>query len=100
MRKEDINILKLKLKNNYIKKNEVKTYILKSIVQNRKLPPIYQNYASMLLARRSIKMYKFKHICLKNNKASSVYNSFYLSKYALKESMYDNKTQALRINSW
>ena len=33
-----INLLKLKLKNEYKKKQEIKTQILKSIVQNQMLP--------------------------------------------------------------
>lgn len=45
-------------------------------------------------------MYKFKHICLKNNKSSAVYNNTYLSKYALKNSLLDGSAQNIKINSW
>jgi len=96
----DVNILKLKKKINYKKKNEVKTMILRSIVQNRKISPTYQKYASYILSKGNITNYKFKHMCLKNNKRSSVYNSFYLSKYAIKNYLLDNKLQNIKINSW
>jgi len=96
----DINILKLKKKTNYKKKNEVKTMILKSIVHNRKISSTYQRYAAYTLSKKNITNYKFKHMCLKNNKRSSVYNSFYLSKYAIKNYLLDNKLQNIRLNSW
>lgn len=100
MRKEDINMLKLKKKNIYRKNNEVKTLILKSVVQNNKLAPVYKNYAFYILSKRIKNMYKFKHICLKNNKSSSVYNNTYLSKYALKALLINGSAQNLKINSW
>jgi hypothetical protein len=100
MRKEDINMLKLKKKNIYKKNQEVKSLILKSIVQNSKLHPAYKNYAFFMLAKRKKNFYKFKHICLKNNKSASVYNSMYLSKYAIKELMINGSAQNLKINSW
>lgn len=99
MKKEDINILKLKKKTYYKKKNELKFQLLKSILKNQKIPQIYQNYAFYLLSKRKINFFKFKHICLTNNKASSVENSTYVSKYALKNLLLSNKSQNIRINS-
>lgn len=96
----DINILKLRLKNEYQKKQEIKTQILKSIVQNKKIKPIYRAYAHIILQRRKINAYKFKHICLKNNRNSSVYNNFYLSRFVLKNLALSNKLQNVKLNSW
>jgi len=100
MRKEDLNMIKLKKKINIKKKNEVKVIILKSILQNRKITPVYQTYASYILNKRKLIAYKFKHICLKNNKNSSVNNSFYVSKYVLKNYLTYGKAQNCKLNSW
>jgi len=99
MRKEDINLLKLKKKLIYKKKNEIKSILLKSIEQNNKIPPVYKSLASYKLLTRKILNYKFKHVCLVNNKSSSVYNTTFTSKFHFKNLMIQNKSQNLRINS-
>ena len=65
MSNEDINLIKLKIKLDYQKKQELKSQILKSIVQNKKVIPTYRLYAFFLLKKRKNINYKFKHICLK-----------------------------------
>lgn len=95
-----INLLKLKLKNEYKKKQEIKTQILKSIVQNKKIKPAYRAYASLVLQKRKKSAYKFKHVCLKNNRSSSVHNNFYLSRFVLKNLALRNKLQNVKLNSW
>ena len=100
MKTAELKILKLKQKLLYQKKNEIKYKILKSVLQCNKIIPVYQNYAKLLLSKRKINFLKFKHICLKNNRGSSVYNSFFLSKYCIKNLMLDNKAQNIKINSW
>ena len=98
MRKEDINILKLKKKNNFIQKNEIKGAVLKSMVNNRNLAKVYRNFAAYKLGKGA-GFKKFHHICLKNNKASSINNKFYLSKYALKNAVTLNKAQNISLSS-
>jgi len=100
MRREDIKLLKLKKKLIYLKKNEIKTNLLKSIIQNNKVLNIYKSYAGLLLNKRKINMYKFKHVCLKNHKNSSVNNNSFLSKYGVKNLLKNNKMQNIKINSW
>lgn len=100
MRKEDINMIKIKKKINWRKKNEVKRKILTSISKNRNIAPIYQNYAAYTIGKQKNNFYKFKHICLKNNKYSSVSNRFYVCKYVIKNYLTYNKAQNCRINSW
>ena len=100
MKKEDINILKLKKKLIYKKKNEIKSNILKSLTQNNKIPPVYKSFAAHKLSKRKITSYKFKHICLVNNRSTSVYNLTFTSKFHIKNLMIQNKAQNLRINSW
>jgi hypothetical protein len=100
MKKEDITMLKLKKKLIYKKKNEVKSNLLKSFIQNNKIPPIYKSFAAKILLKRKVKNYKFKHICLRNNRSSSVYNSTFMSKFGFKNLMLNNKAQNLKINSW
>lgn len=100
MRKEDLNMIKLKKKINFKKKNELKRTILKSIIQNRKVSCVYQSYANFLICKQKNNFYKFKHICLKNNKSSSVSNRFYLSKYVIKNYLTFNKAQNCKLNSW
>jgi len=100
MKTSELNILKLKQKLTYQKKNEIKYKILKSIIQCNKITPIYQNYARLLLSKRKISFLKFKHICLKNNRGSSVYNDFFLSKYCIKNLMLKNTAQNIKLNSW
>lgn len=100
MKKEDINMLKLKKKLIYIKKNEIKSILLKSFVQNNKIPPVYKSFAAFKLLKRKINNYKFKHICLVNNKSTSVYNVTFTSKFHIKNLMIQNKAQNLKLNSW
>lgn len=100
MKKEDINILKIKKKLIYLKKNEVKTILLKSIIQNNKIPNIYKSYAQSVIGTRKLSCLRFKHICLKNNKSSSVYNSVYLSKYGFKNLLLNATAQNIKLNSW
>lgn len=100
MRKEDINIIKIKKKINLKKKHELKFLLLKSILQNRKIKPVYKTYASYLIGKNKNNFYKFKNICLKNNKYSSVSNSLYVSKYVTKQYLTFNKVQNCKINSW
>jgi len=100
MQKKDINIYKIK-KKIYTKKNyEIKYRILKSLIQNMQSGKIYTNYSNFLLCKSYTNINKFKHICIKNNKYSSVNNTFYVSKYALKNYITDNKSQNCKINSW
>lgn len=99
MKKEDINILKIKKKLIYLKKNEVKTILLKSIIQNNKIPNIYKSYAQSVIGTRKLSCLRFKHICLKNNKSSSVYNSVYLSKYGFKNLLLNTTAQNIKLNS-
>ncbi len=99
MKTSELKILKLKQKLFYQKKNEIKTKILKSITQCNKIEPIYQNYANQLLSKRKINFYKIKHICLKTNRGSGVYNSFFLSKFSIKNLMLDNKVQNIKLKS-
>jgi len=60
----------------------------------------YTNYGTFLLSKKNINSLKFKHLCLKNNKYSSVNNSFYVSKYVLKDLLTNNKAQNCKVNSW
>lgn len=99
MRKEDINILKLKKKNNWSLKNEIKLKLLKGITCNQNIKKIYRNFAFYKLSQKSINR-KFKHICLKNNKTSSINNNFYVSKYQVKFMLSSNKAQNITLNSW
>jgi hypothetical protein len=99
MKREDIKLLKLKKKLIYLKKNEIKSNLLKSIIQNNKVLNIYKSYAGLLLNKRKLNMYKFKHVCLKNHKNSSVYNNSFLSKYGVKNLLINNKMQNIKINS-
>ena len=100
MSNEDINLIKLKIKLDYQKKQELKSQILKSIVQNKKVVPTYRLYAFFLLKKRKNINYKFKHICLKTGKSSSIYNKFFLSRFVLKNLALENKLQNLKIDSW
>jgi len=98
MRKEDINILKLKKKNNLTKKNEIKISLLRGLVNNRCLPKTYRNFAFYKLSLKVLPR-KFHHVCLKHNKAAAVNNKFYVSKYRLKRLISSNKAQNISINS-
>ena len=100
MKNEDLNIIIIKKKLNYIKKQEIKVQILKSIVRNKKLNPSLRIYSSKLLEKRNLSLYKYKHICLKQNKKSSVSNKFFFSKFAVKKYSIFNNLQNLKIDSW
>jgi len=100
MKKEDINIILLKKKNMFLKRSEIKKILLKSIIHNQKIPHIYKNYAMYMLSKKGVSFMKFKHLCLLNNKNSSVSNHFYLSRYPLKNLLTSGKAQNIKINSW
>ena len=90
----------MKKKLNYMKKQEIKVQILKSIVRNKKISPNLRIYANKLLEKRNLAKYKYKHICLKNNKRSSVSNKFFFSKYVIKKCAISNDLQNVKIDSW
>jgi len=96
----DINILKLKLKLDYIKKQEIKLQLLKSIIQNKKIKLSIRYYAKILFMKRKNNFFKFKHICLKNNRNAAVFNNFYFSRHIIKDFAIENKLQNIKINSW
>ncbi len=100
MKNEDIRIILIKKKLNYLKKQEIKVQILKSIVRNKKISPYLRIYSNKLLEKRNLTKYKYKHICLKNNKRSSVSNKFFFSKYAIKKCTILNDLQNVKIDSW
>ena len=100
MKNEDIRLIIIKKKFNYIKKQEIKVQILKSIVRNKKVNPSLRIYANKLLEKRDLTKYKYKHICLKNNKRSSVSNKFFLSKFAIKKYSISNDLQNVKVDSW
>jgi len=100
MNNGELNLIKLKTKNNYKKRQEIKTQILKSITQNKKIKPIYRSYASIMLQKRVLTKYKFKHVCLKNNRHASVLNKFYISRHFLKNLALENRLQNVKLNNW
>ena len=100
MKNEDIRIIIIKKKLNYLKKQEIKTQILKSIVRNKKISPDLRVYSNKLLEKRNLSKNKLKHICLKNNKRSSVSNKFFFSKYLIKKCAISNDLQNVKIDSW
>ena len=100
MQKKDINIIKIKKKISFQKYNEIKNNILKSLIQNKQTHITCRNYSSFLLGKRKNSFYKFKHLCIKNNRYSSVNNTFYTCKYVIKDYITFNKAQNCRINSW
>lgn len=100
MQKKDINMYKINKKINLKKNNEIKNRILKSLIQNMQSNKNYINYCSFLLTKNNNNINKFKHLCLKNNKYSSVNNTFYMSKYIIKDYITKNKAQNCRVNSW
>lgn len=100
MQKKDINIIKIKKKINLQRYNEIKNNILLSLTQNKQTNLIYRNYASFLLKKKKNNFYKFKHLCIKNNRYSAINNSFYVCKYVIKDYVSYNKAQNYKINSW
>ena len=100
MNKEELNIIKIKIKLSYIKKQEIKTQIIKSIFKSKKITPTTRVYAHYLLNKRKINKYKYKHICLKNKKKASVFNKLFLSKYSIKNLIIENKIQNLKLDTW
>lgn len=100
MKNEDLNIIIIKKKLCYIKKQEIKVQILKSIVRNKKLSPVLRIYSNKLLEKRNLSLYQYKHICLKHNKNSSVSNKFFFSKFAIKKYAMFNNLQNVKIDSW
>jgi hypothetical protein len=100
MQKKDINIYKIKKKIITKKNCEIKFRILKSLIQNMQISKVYSNYCSFLLCKNHNNINKFKHICIKNNKYSSVSNTFYMSKYIIKDYITKNKAQNCKVNSW
>lgn len=79
--------------------NETKNILLRSIVNNRNIPKVYRNLALYKLSLKNLPK-KFRHVCLKNNKTSSVNHKFYLCKYRLKYLLTYNKAQNIVLNSW
>ena len=100
MNNGQLNLIKLKSKNNYKKRQEIKTQILKSITQNKKIKPVYRSYANIMLQKRVLNKYKFKHVCLNNNRHAAVFNKFYLSRHFLKNLALENKLQNIKLNNW
>jgi len=100
MKNEDIRIILIKKKLNYLKNQEIKVQILKSIVRNKKIKPDLRIYSNKLLEKRNLSKYKSKHICLTNNKRSSVSNKFFFSKYGVKKCAILNDLQNVKIDSW
>jgi hypothetical protein len=92
-------MIKVKKKKNTQKNNEIKNIILKSLSQNMQINLLYRNYARFLLDKKKNNYYRFKHLCLKNNRYSSINNTFYISKYVIKNYITNNKAQNCRINS-
>lgn len=98
-----INIKKEFLKKKLFNKNEIKSIILKSILQNRSAKPIIRVKASRKLQNKSKLHFLSKqknNICLKTGRIKGVYKQFNLTRHYIKFLGINNNLQNIKIASW
>jgi len=81
-------------------KNEIKTIILKSIIQNNNVKPIYRANALYKLSKLTKKMGISKHnnICLKSGRSKGVYKLTNFSRHYMRKLFVQNNLQNIKIS--
>jgi hypothetical protein len=98
-----LNIKKEYIKKKKFLKNEIKTIILKSIINNQNIKPIIRANAtykiSKFLYNSSISKQK-NNICLKSGRIGGVYKLTNYSRHYMKKLFDKNNLQNIKIKNW
>lgn len=89
------------LKRNFIK-YEIKKIILKSIIQNTNIKPIYRANALYKLSKliKFLGIAKHNNICLKSGRSKSVYKLTNFSRHYMRTLFIQNNLQNIKISKW
>jgi len=98
-----INIKKNNIKKKKFLKKELKTIILKSLIQNNNLKPIIRSNAFYKLSRlkktHSISKQN-NNLCLYSGKIKSTFNKFKMSRHFIKKFCSNNTLQNNKLMNW
>lgn len=80
-------IYKQKINKIYFLKNEIKKILLKSIILDKSITPIYRTYAYYIFTKKKKKesIATWKNVCLILSKHRSVYTKFNIKRHTLKK---------------
>lgn len=98
-----LNIKKEYIKRKKFLKNEIKTIILKSIINNQNIKPIIRANASYKLSKfiqNSTISKQKNNICLKTGRIGGVYKLTNFSRHYIKKLFDRNDLQNLKIKNW
>jgi ribosomal protein S14 len=98
-----INIKKNNIKKKKFLKKEIKTIILKSLIQNNNLKPLIRANAFYKLSRlkyiNSISKQN-NNLCLYSGKIKSTFNKFKMSRHFIKKFCSNNALQNNKLVNW
>ena len=98
-----LNIKKELIKKKKFLKNEIKTIILKSIINNQNTTPIIRanaNYKLSKFLKNSTISKQKNNICLKTGRIGGVYKLTNFSRHYIKKLFDKNDLQNIKIKNW
>lgn len=102
MKNNILNIYKEIFKKKKFIKYEIKKIILKSIIQNKNIKPIYRANALYKLSKidRRTTISKHINICLKSGRNKGTYKLTNFSRHYMRKLFCKNNLQNLKISKW